>query len=118
MTPSYAVKRGVRYRYYVSRAVTEGQKDLAGSIVRVPAVDVEEAVLAALGAVAAKADDGRWSRMLRDRPNRVDPANTTAPSTTALPPSPEPAQAERAVGRRVQRIDVRNRAAFGKPPPR
>ena len=93
MTPSYAVKRGVRYRYYVSRAVAEGQNDLSGSTARVPAVDVEEAVLAALGAAAAKADDRRWTRMLRDRPNRVGPANTTAPSTTTLPPSPEPTQA-------------------------
>jgi site-specific DNA recombinase len=48
MTPSFATKRGVRYRYYVSRAVTEGRNELAGSIVRVPALDVEEAVLDAL----------------------------------------------------------------------
>jgi site-specific DNA recombinase len=37
MTPSFAMKRGVRYRYYVSRAVTEGRNDLAGSVVRVAA---------------------------------------------------------------------------------
>jgi DNA invertase Pin-like site-specific DNA recombinase len=37
MTPSFAMKRGVRYRYCVSRAVTEGRNDLAGSVVRVPA---------------------------------------------------------------------------------
>jgi hypothetical protein len=44
MTPSFAMKRGVRYRYYVSRAVAEGRNDVAGSMVRVPAIDVEEAV--------------------------------------------------------------------------
>jgi hypothetical protein len=48
MTPSFAVKRGVRYRYYVSRAVTEGRQGEAGTITRVPAPDVELAVLDAL----------------------------------------------------------------------
>jgi site-specific DNA recombinase len=52
------VKRGVRYRYYVSRAVTEGRNDLAGSMARVPAVDVEEAVLDALRKLASR---GRMS---------------------------------------------------------
>jgi site-specific DNA recombinase len=37
MTPSFAVKRGVRYRYYVSRATTEGRRGEAGTIARVPA---------------------------------------------------------------------------------
>ena len=49
MTPSYAVKSGVRYRYYVSRAMTEGRKIEAGSIARVAAVEIERAVCEALG---------------------------------------------------------------------
>ena len=48
MTPSYAVKSGVRYRYYVSRAVTEGRKIEAGSIARVAAVEIERLVCEAL----------------------------------------------------------------------
>ena len=48
MTPSYAVKSGVRYRYYVSRAVTEGRKNEAGSIARVAAVEIERLVCEAL----------------------------------------------------------------------
>ena len=44
MTPSYAVKSGVRYRYYVSRAVTEGRKNEAGSIARIAAVEIERLV--------------------------------------------------------------------------
>ncbi|ULO23808.1 recombinase family protein [Methylocystis sp. SB2] len=44
MTPSYAVKSGVRYRYYVSRAITEGRKTEAGSIARVAAVEIERVV--------------------------------------------------------------------------
>jgi hypothetical protein len=48
MTPSFAIKRGVRYRYYVSRATTEGRQSEAGTIPRVPAPDVERTVLDAL----------------------------------------------------------------------
>jgi hypothetical protein len=66
------MKRGVRYRYYVSRAVTEGQTDLAGSIVRVPAVDLEKAVLEALHKLASTVDPKRWSRLLGPRPHVVE----------------------------------------------
>jgi site-specific DNA recombinase len=52
MTPSFAVKRGVRYRYYVSRTVMEGRSDLAGSMARVPAVDIEGVVVEALRQLA------------------------------------------------------------------
>jgi len=48
MTPSFAVKHGVRYRYYVSRATIEGRNGEAGSVSRVPAPEVEQAVLDAL----------------------------------------------------------------------
>ena len=51
MTPSYAVKGGVRYRYYVSRATTEGRKDAGGSILRVPAADIERVVIQAIGSL-------------------------------------------------------------------
>jgi site-specific DNA recombinase len=72
MTPSFAVKRGVRYRYYVSRAVTEGRNDLAGSTTRVPAVDVEEAVLDALHKLAATVDPKRWLSLLGRRPHEAN----------------------------------------------
>ncbi len=54
MTPSHAVKAGVRYRYYISSRETGSPEDSAAAIVRVPAQDVEEAVLKAL----AVAGDG------------------------------------------------------------
>lgn len=50
MTPSYAVKEGVRYRYYVSAALLQGNKAGAGSVRRVAAQDIEDRVLAALRA--------------------------------------------------------------------
>jgi site-specific DNA recombinase len=49
MSPSTVHKgNGVRYRYYVSRALTEGRKEEAGSVRRVPAADIEVLVAAAL----------------------------------------------------------------------
>ena len=103
MTPSFAAKRGVRYRYYVSRAVTEGQNDLAGSIVRVPAVDVERAVLDAasracldrrirsVGPAFSVAGRSMYNRLnafstiaLRDATRQTDPsAIATEPSRAA-----------------------------------
>ncbi|MEA2895974.1 MAG: hypothetical protein QOJ84_1589 [Bradyrhizobium sp.] len=48
MSPSYSTKNGIRYRFYVSSALLRGQKDAAGSIARIPAAEIEDAVLAAL----------------------------------------------------------------------
>ena len=50
MTPTHAQKNGARYRYYVSCVLLQGQKQHAGSVARVSALDVEQAVVAALGA--------------------------------------------------------------------
>jgi site-specific DNA recombinase len=48
MTPVHANKAGVRYRYYQSSVLAQGQKYKAGIINRVPAQDIEQVVLAAL----------------------------------------------------------------------
>ena len=48
MTPTHANKKGVRYRYYVSHALLQGQKADAGSVARVSAPDVEKLVIDAL----------------------------------------------------------------------
>ncbi|MEY4966790.1 MAG: hypothetical protein RL274_2373 [Pseudomonadota bacterium] len=45
MTPSHTVKKGFRYRYYVSRAVLDGDKDRAGCVSRVPAAEIETLIL-------------------------------------------------------------------------
>ncbi len=37
MTPSYAIKKGVRYRYYVSSVLNQGRREEAGSVARVAA---------------------------------------------------------------------------------
>ncbi|MGL4560832.1 MAG: recombinase family protein [Brevinema sp.] len=42
MSPSHAVKKGKRYRYYISQAYLKKQKELAGSLPQVPAIDLEQ----------------------------------------------------------------------------
>jgi len=44
MSPSHARKEGIRYRYYVSSSLLQGQAGHAGSIGRVPAAEVEALV--------------------------------------------------------------------------
>jgi hypothetical protein len=48
MTPTFTVKRGVRYRFYISAALLKGHKENAGSLPRISGPDLEAAVLAAL----------------------------------------------------------------------
>ena len=48
MMPSYAIKKGVRYRYYVSCVLNQGRKEEAGSVPRVAAEAVERGVLDAI----------------------------------------------------------------------
>jgi site-specific DNA recombinase len=48
MTPSHANKSGLRYCYYQSWVLNHGQKDRAGVVSRVPALEIEDAVKAAV----------------------------------------------------------------------
>jgi site-specific DNA recombinase len=48
MTPSYAIKKGVRYRYYVSSVLNQGRKEEAGSLPRVAAEAVERIIVDAI----------------------------------------------------------------------
>jgi DNA invertase Pin-like site-specific DNA recombinase len=44
MSPSHARKHGIRYRYYVSSPLLQGQAGRAGSVRRVPAAEIEAIV--------------------------------------------------------------------------
>jgi site-specific DNA recombinase len=48
MTPSHAVKNGMRYRYYISSVLIQGQPDKAAKLNRVPATEIEKLILSAL----------------------------------------------------------------------
>ena len=52
MSPSHATKGGRRYRYYVSQAVLQGREQDAGSIARVPAMEIERRVVDAVRGAA------------------------------------------------------------------
>ena len=45
MSPTYARKKGIKYRYYLSSAILNGQPDNSGSVSRVPALEVEKLVV-------------------------------------------------------------------------
>ena len=71
MIPTHATKAGIRYRYYASTPVLHGEAKSAsaGSISRVPAADIEDAILKSLEAHLAAKQDGSTSSavQLRDR---------------------------------------------------
>jgi site-specific DNA recombinase len=57
MGASHASKGGSRWRYYVSRAALSGRKQEAGSVVRIPAPEIENPIATAVGAhLAARAN--------------------------------------------------------------
>jgi len=56
MTPSYAVKRGVRYRYYISVSAMQSRERGAQSVHRVPGAPIEAIVIKALATEEAGRD--------------------------------------------------------------
>jgi hypothetical protein len=57
MTPSHANKGGARYRYYVSQAVLQRRRENAGTVSRVPASEVEQAVIRGIRAHLSQGGD-------------------------------------------------------------
>jgi DNA invertase Pin-like site-specific DNA recombinase len=48
MSPSHALKQGIRYRYYVSAATVQGRSEDAGTIARIKAEDIETPIQGAI----------------------------------------------------------------------
>jgi DNA invertase Pin-like site-specific DNA recombinase len=81
MSPTYSLRRGNRYRYYISRALTCGMKVDAGMRSRVGADDVERLVVELLSSQLSRpellkeAESGGWSKetriLVRDTFERV-----------------------------------------------
>ena len=72
MSPSYSVRRGNRYRYYISRGLVRGaRKEDAGSHCRVGAEDLERQVVEVLAQqlsrpeLLSEAASGTWSAAIR-----------------------------------------------------
>src|SRR5271154_1975153 len=69
MSPTWARKGSKRWRYYVSQAALQGEKSKAGSILRVPATDVETLVTEALGKLSP--DHGASQTDIRNLIDRI-----------------------------------------------
>ena len=69
MTPSHAVKNGMRYRYYISSVLIQGQPDKAAKINRVPAVEIEKLILSAVRKHLAGKPDNEAEAEDPDSPN-------------------------------------------------
>jgi site-specific DNA recombinase len=100
MSPSFSSKNGVRYRFYVSSALLRGRKAAAGSVTRVPAQTVEQAILRALRARDPESELGDAELLDRHLSRAVlhqheinlslglpDSARSTRRRKTALPDS-------------------------------
>jgi hypothetical protein len=74
MSPSWARKGSKRLRYYVSQAALQGDMSKAGTILRVPATDVETLVAEALGKLCpdrAASPTGSSANSRRRKASRV-----------------------------------------------
>ena len=63
MSPSHAAKGGRRWRYYVSQAVLQGRKHEAGSVARVPALEIERRVAEAVRAASSASKQQGWQEL-------------------------------------------------------
>lgn len=59
MTPSFSSKKGVRYRYYVSSVLAQGRGADAGSLKRISAPEIENAVISKLRSRSLSDHDDR-----------------------------------------------------------
>ena len=81
MSPTYSIRRGNRYRYYISSALLHDRRPDAGSLARINADDVERLVVAVLGrelsrpGLLADGPSAGWSAetrtLVRDTVERV-----------------------------------------------
>jgi DNA invertase Pin-like site-specific DNA recombinase len=104
MSPSHATKGGRRWRYYVSQAVLQGRKQDAGTIARVPAMEIERRVGEAVRAALSDSDrqlaiGSQGGQRRTNHPGA--PTDFPAPTKAAPSGATEPAVDLRAVVERV-----------------
>jgi DNA invertase Pin-like site-specific DNA recombinase len=103
MTSTHSNKKGVRYRYYTSQAVLQNKRHKTGALIRIPARDIEVAVLDDLKLLLA--DTESLTRELGQ--TKVAEALLSGPQAAAITLSSEsPADTKRALLTAVRRIDV------------
>jgi hypothetical protein len=81
MSPSHAAKKGQLWRHYVSQAILQGRKNEAGSVGRVPAIEIERRVAEAVCG-ASSASDGYHSN--GSLPGKRKTGSKTSPGLAAM----------------------------------
>ena len=121
MTPSYAIKKGVRYRYYVSCVLAQGRKEEAGSVKRVAALTVEQIILNAMGSRRPNFEDRRTSSAgSKHREDITNGTNAPVPNSDTDPDSAAAtiaAQIDK-ITLGAQSIEIRLAGAENDPPER
>ena len=72
MTPSHARKGAIKYRYYISSALVQGQPEQAGHISRVPAQEIEAIVARSVREHFGGPIDSEDAALIRDHVVRVE----------------------------------------------
>jgi hypothetical protein len=85
MTPSYAIKKGVRYRYYVSCMLAQGRKDEAGSVSRIAASEIETIMMDALATLVPASEESAELDRSGPATNENRPLPSTPPRVEGRP---------------------------------
>jgi site-specific DNA recombinase len=72
MTPSHARKGAIKYRYYISSALVQGQTEQAGTVNRVPAKEIETLVAKSIRHHLGQPADIEDAVIIRDHVVRVE----------------------------------------------
>jgi site-specific DNA recombinase len=72
MTPSHARKHGIKYRYYISAVLLQGQREKASTANRVPAAEVEALIITTVRNRIGETNDVDDRNLINDRVNRVE----------------------------------------------
>jgi site-specific DNA recombinase len=72
MTPSHARKGAIKYRYYISSALVQGQVEQAGTVSRVPANEIEALVAKSIRNHLGEHADSEDAVLIRDHVVRIE----------------------------------------------
>jgi DNA invertase Pin-like site-specific DNA recombinase len=72
MTPSHARKRGIKYRYYISSALLQGETEQAGTVSRIPANEIEALIVKSVRHHLNGPKDIEDTVLIRDHVARVE----------------------------------------------
>jgi DNA invertase Pin-like site-specific DNA recombinase len=72
MTPTHARKRGVKYRYYISSVLVQGQAEQSGVVKRIPADEIEALIVKALRNHLGVVNDIEDRSLIHDHVTRIE----------------------------------------------